>query len=67
MDKVQVLLSTYNGEKYIKEQIESILNQKEVEIALLIRDDGSTDKTIQILEELAINNENIKLFINPSV
>ena len=62
MDKVQVLLSTYNGEKYIKEQIESILNQKEVEIALLIRDDGSTDKTIQILEELAINNENITVY-----
>lgn len=62
MDKVQVLLSTYNGEKYIKEQIESILNQKEVEIALLIRDDGSTDKTIQILEELAMNNENITVY-----
>ena len=32
MEKVQVLMSTYNGEKYIKKQIESILNQKEVEV-----------------------------------
>ena len=59
MDKVQVLLSTYNGEKYIKEQIESILNQKEVEISLLIRDDASSDKTIEIIGKLADKNNNI--------
>ncbi len=49
--KVCVLMSTYNGEKYLKEQIDSILNQIEVEIYLLIRDDGSKDKTVEILEE----------------
>lgn len=59
MYKVQVLLSTYNGEKYIKEQIESILNQKEVEISLLIRDDASSDKTIEIIGKLADKNNNI--------
>lgn len=59
MKKVQVLLSTYNGEKYIKEQIESILNQKEVEISLLIRDDASSDKTIEIIGKLADKNNNI--------
>ena len=59
MYKVQVLLSTYNGEKYIKEQIESILNQKEVEVSLLIRDDGSSDKTIEIIGKLADKNNNI--------
>lgn len=59
MYKVQVLLSTYNGEKYIKEQIESILNQKEVEVSLLIRDDASSDKTIEIIGKLADKNNNI--------
>lgn len=62
MDKVQVLLSSYNGEKYIKEQIESILKQEEVEISLLIRDDGSTDKTIEIVQELAKENKNITYY-----
>lgn len=62
MKKIQVLLSTYNGEKYIKEQIESILNQKEVEVSLLIRDDGSSDKTIEIIGKLAEKNKNITFY-----
>ena len=62
MEKVQILMSTYNGEKYIKEQIESILKQNEVEISLLIRDDGSTDKTIEIIKKLAEQNKNIKFY-----
>lgn len=51
MKKVVVLMSTYNGEKYIKTQIESILNQTGVKIELLVRDDGSTDKTTSILKK----------------
>lgn len=43
---VTVLMSTYNGEKYIDEQIQSIFIQENVNVKLLIRDDGSTDKTI---------------------
>lgn len=62
MKKVQVLLSTYNGEKYLKEQIESILKQEEVEISILVRDDGSSDNTIKILEEISKNNTNIKFY-----
>ena len=62
MEKVQVLLSAYNGEKYIKKQIESILNQKEVEVSLLIRDDGSSDKTIEIIGKLADENSNITFY-----
>lgn len=44
-------MSTYNGQKYIRQQIESILQQKDVEVNLLVRDDGSHDDTIKILEE----------------
>lgn len=57
---IQVIMSTYNGEKYIKEQIVSIFNQQECNVSLLIRDDGSTDKTIEIIEELSLKY-NIKL------
>lgn len=50
--RVVVLMSTYNGEKYIEEQINSILNQKgDFELDLLVRDDGSKDKTQDILKK----------------
>lgn len=49
MKKVQILLSTYNGEKYIKQQLNSILNQTYQNISILVRDDGSTDNTVKIL------------------
>ena len=54
--KVQVFLSAYNGEKYIQEQVQSILGQKNVEVYLLIRDDGSTDRTRSIIESLRTEN-----------
>lgn len=53
-NNVAVLMSTYNGEKYICEQIESILIQQEVNVKLLIRDDGSSDNTCKIIEEFII-------------
>ena len=62
MKQVQVLMSTYNGEKYLKEQIDSILEQTDVEVSLLVRDDGSTDGTIKILEEYKRNNKNISWY-----
>lgn len=51
MKTVTVLMSTYNGEKYLEEQIESILNQKGVNVKLLVRDDGSRDGTVKILNQ----------------
>ena len=48
---VDILMATYNGEQYLKEQIDSILNQTYTNIRLLINDDCSTDKTIEILKE----------------
>lgn len=44
-------MSTFNGEKFIVEQLDSILNQKGVDMKLLIRDDGSTDKTLTIISD----------------
>ena len=48
---VQVLLSTYNGEKYIKEQLNSLFNQEGVIVKVLLRDDGSKDDTLKIVQE----------------
>ena len=53
--RVAVLMSTYNGENYMKEQIESILNQRgNFELDLWVRDDGSTDATKKILMQYEI-------------
>lgn len=51
MKTVAVLMSTYNGEKYIRQQIDSILAQDGVSVSLLVRDDGSGDATHAILDE----------------
>ena len=51
MEKIIVLLSSYNGEKYLAEQLESLVSQENVEVELLVRDDGSKDSTIAILDE----------------
>ena len=42
MYTISVLMSTYNGGRYLKQQIDSILQQEGVEVHLLVRDDGST-------------------------
>lgn len=67
MTTVQVILSSYNGEKYIREQLESILAQKGVEIRLLIRDDGSTDGTRSILSEYEQRFRNITVIYGTNV
>lgn len=62
MEKVDILLATYNGKKYIKEQLESILNQTYSNFTLFISDDLSTDGTYEILEQYSKKDERIKLF-----
>lgn len=51
MRKVSVLLSTYNGEKYLDEQIQSLIKQEGVYVKIFVRDDGSIDKTCEILQK----------------
>ena len=55
-------MSTYNGEKYLRQQIDSILNQTYRDIDLLIRDDGSSDGTVEILKEYADTYENVSYY-----
>ena len=49
--RVTVLLSTYNGERYLREQLKSLVNQDAVSIDLYVRDDLSSDNTVAILNE----------------
>lgn len=51
--KIAILMCTYNGEKFIKEQIESLADQNYKNFKLFISDDGSSDNTIQIIEKYA--------------
>lgn len=66
MKKVIVLMSTYNGEKYIKTQLDSILAQKGVEVQLVVRDDGSTDNTLKILQQYAQNGQ-LRYYTGPNL
>lgn len=61
--KVSVAMATYNGEKFIKEQISSILLNLSDNDELIISDDGSTDKTIEIIK--SFNDSRILIFDGP--
>ncbi len=60
-DQVAILLSTYNGEQYLKDQIDSILHQTDQDFNLYIRDDGSTDATRNILNEYSTHSDRVEL------
>lgn len=59
---VSVCIATYNGEKYIREQLASILKQLSSEDEIIISDDSSTDNTVNILR--SYNDKRIKIFPN---
>lgn len=59
---VDILLATYNGEKYIRPQLDSILKQTHSNFRLLVSDDSSSDSTREILKEYAKNDKRIILF-----
>lgn len=62
MPNVSVCMATYNGEKYIKQQIESILTQLSDDDEVIISDDSSTDNTIGIIK--SFNDNRLKVFVN---
>ncbi len=63
MSRVVILLSTYNGEKYLKEQLDSLFAQSYQNFEIVARDDGSSDRTLEILREYGVeiveSSENI--------
>lgn len=59
--KIDILMATYNGEKYLVEQLDSIINQTYHNWNLLIRDDNSTDKTLKIIQNYHKKDKRIKI------
>ena len=64
---IGILMATYNGEKFIKEQINSILNQIYKNWKLIIHDDGSTDSTVDIVKEYAKKHPDRIIFIDDKI
>lgn len=59
MEAVSVLLSTFNGALFLEQQLSSILNQEEVDLQLIAADDGSTDRTLEILKDFAATDRRL--------
>lgn len=61
--KVNILMATYNGSKYIKTQLDSLIHQTYDNIDIYIRDDGSTDDTVKVIEDYIQKNKSYKRII----
>ena len=64
--KVSVIIPVYNVEKYVKKSVLSIVNQSLKEIEIITINDGSTDSSLDILNELAIQDKRIKVISQPN-
>jgi glycosyltransferase involved in cell wall biosynthesis len=66
--RVAILLCTYNGSKFLRKQLDSIINQTHPNWVIYVSDDGSTDDTIDILKEyqLKIGSERFSIFRGPN-
>lgn len=62
--KLAILLSTYNGTDYLEQQVSSILSQTYHDFTLYIRDDGSTDGTVALIERLSTTDKRICPIVN---
>lgn len=63
--KISVAMATYNGERFLKEQIDSVLSQLKSNDELIISDDGSTDDTINIISSY-LSDSRVHFFRNPN-
>ena len=61
MDKISIIVPIYNVEKYLRDCIESIINQTYTEIEIILVNDGSTDSSLEICKEYAEKNDKIKI------
>lgn len=64
--KISVVMATYNGGRYLSEQLDSIVAQTYPMVEIIVQDDGSTDNTLEILEDYARRYPQIKVFANDS-
>ena len=64
LDMITIIMATYNGSKYLKAQLDSIINQSYKNWRLVIRDDGSSDNTLAILYEYKAKDNRIDVIID---
>ncbi|MFT4918317.1 MAG: glycosyltransferase involved in cell wall biosynthesis, partial [Zhongshania aliphaticivorans] len=64
LPKISVAMCTYNGERFLAEQLDSILNQTYKNIELVVVDDVSTDGTLRLLDEYAARDGRIRVIRN---
>jgi glycosyltransferase involved in cell wall biosynthesis len=67
MSSVVVLLSTYNGARYLRQQLDSLLGQDYPVFRIRVRDDGSTDDTVAILQEYAVRHAALEFQIGTNL
>jgi glycosyltransferase involved in cell wall biosynthesis len=61
---ISIIMATYNGEKYINTQLDSIINQTYKNIEIIIVDDLSNDNTVELVKKYISKHKNIRLYIN---
>ena len=66
MQKTAILLATYNGEEYLKTQLDSLYEQTFKDWSVYVHDDGSTDQTGNILKEYAARYDNFFILDYPA-
>ncbi|MDH3974331.1 MAG: glycosyltransferase [Deltaproteobacteria bacterium] len=62
--EISIIMSVYNGERWLSESIDSVLNQSYNNFELIVIDDGSTDKSVNILNHYMIKDKRIRVFHN---
>lgn len=67
MPRIDILLATYNGERFLQEQLDSILSQDYPDFRIIIHDDGSSDGTFALLEHMAHHHPDRITLLNDGV
>jgi glycosyltransferase involved in cell wall biosynthesis len=67
LPEVEVLLATFNGERYLSEFLDSLSRQLGVKIHLVVSDDGSTDRTLEIVEEFRYEFASLSILTGPKL
>jgi glycosyltransferase involved in cell wall biosynthesis len=62
---ISIVMATYNGEKYLREQVDSLLAQSYPSLEFVFVDDASSDSSLEILRHYASQDERIHLIVNP--
>ena len=60
--KASIIIPVYNTKKYVRQTVKSIMNQTLKELEIIIINDGSTDESLKIVEELALQDNRIQIY-----